>query len=78
MQCFLSDPDSGCLNLEMHHLALAIAKKTLDENRFRKAQKTTDHPAPNFQVADRVIIKNKQPGKWDLNGEPDIGCPYRV
>ena len=27
MQQFLSDPDSGHLNLEMHHLALAIAKK---------------------------------------------------
>ena len=34
MQCFLGDPDSGMLNLETHRLALAIAKKTLDENRF--------------------------------------------
>ena len=32
---------------EMNHLALVIAKKTLDENTFRNAQKTTDHPAPN-------------------------------
>ena len=32
MQCFLGDPDSGMLNLETHRLALAIAKKTLDEN----------------------------------------------
>ena len=30
MQCFLGDSDSGMLNLEMHRLALAIAKKTLD------------------------------------------------
>ena len=40
MQCFLGDPDSGMLNLETHRLALAIAKKTLDENRFITAQKT--------------------------------------
>ena len=32
MQHFLGDPDSGKLNLETHRLALAIAKKTLDEN----------------------------------------------
>ena len=42
------------------------SKKTLDENRFRKAQKTMDHPAPNFQLGDRVHFKNKQPGKWNL------------
>ena len=40
MQCFLGNPDSGMLNLETHRLALAIAKKTLDENRFKTAQKT--------------------------------------
>ena len=50
----------------MYHLALAIAKKTLDENRFRNAQKITDQPAPNFQIRDRVYCKNKQPLKWYL------------
>ena len=40
MQHFLGDPDSGMLNLETHRLALAIAKKTLDENRFTATQKT--------------------------------------
>ena len=40
MQCFLGDPDFGMLNLETHRLALAIAKKTLDENRFTAIQKT--------------------------------------
>ena len=34
MQHSLGDPDSGILNLETHRLALAIAKKTLSENRF--------------------------------------------
>ena len=34
MQHFLGDPDPGMLNLETHRVALAIAKKTLDENRF--------------------------------------------
>ena len=42
MQHFLGDPDSGMLNLEVHRLALAIAKKTLDENRFKTVQKTMD------------------------------------
>ena len=42
MQHFLGDPDSGMLNLKAHRLALAIAKKTLDENRFKTAQKTMD------------------------------------
>ena len=60
MQGFLVDLDSGHLTLEMHHLALAIAKKTVDENRSINAQKTTDHPAPNFQVGDRVYFKNKR------------------
>ena len=41
MQCFQGDPDSGHLNLEMHHLALTIAKKTLGEKRLRNAWKIT-------------------------------------
>ena len=40
MKHFLGDPDSGMLNLETHRLALAIAKKTMDENRFTVTQKT--------------------------------------
>ena len=43
MQQFLGDPESGLLNLEAHHLALAIAKKTLDENCFRTVQTTTNY-----------------------------------
>ena len=54
------------LNLEAHQLALAIAKKTLDENHFRTAQKTMDRQQPSFKIGDRVYFKNKQPGKWDL------------
>ena len=42
MQHFLGDPDSEMLNLETHRLALAIAKKMLDDNRFKMAQKTMD------------------------------------
>ena len=48
MQQILGDPDSGLLNLEAHRLALATAKKTLDENCFRTAQKTktgNHHPS---------------------------------
>ena len=49
-----------------HCLALAIANKTLDENRLKHAQMTTNCSPPNFKVGDRVYFKNKQPGKWDL------------
>ena len=44
VQHFLGDPESGRLNLENHWLALAIAKKMLDENHFKNAQKTTFFP----------------------------------
>ena len=74
MQLFLGDPDSGMLNLEAHRLALAIAKKTLDENRFKTAQKTMDQTPPSFKIGDRVYFKNKQPGKWDLKWRPG----YRI
>ena len=66
MQLFLGDLDSRMLNLEGHRLALAITKKTLDENCFRTAQKTTNRQPPSFKIGDRVYFKNKQPGKWDL------------
>ena len=66
MQHFLGDPDSGMLNLETHRLALAIAKKMLDKNRFKTAQKTMARDKPAFQVGDHVYFKNKQSGKWDL------------
>ena len=70
MQCFLGDPDSGKLHLETHRLVLAIAKKTLDENRFTATQKTLARDNPAFQVGNCVYFKNKQPGKWDLNQRP--------
>ena len=57
--CFLGDPDSGKLHLETHRLALAIAKKTFDENRFTATQKTLARDNPAFQVGDRVYFKNK-------------------
>ena len=62
MQQFLSDPDSGC----------NIAKQTLDENRFKHAQKTLNHTSPDFKVSDRIFFKTKQPGKWDLKWR--AGC----
>ena len=74
MQWFLGDPDSGLLNLEAHRLALAIAKKTLDENWFRTEQKTMDRKPPIFHIGNRVYFKNKQPGKLDLKWRPG----YRI
>ena len=70
MQCFLGDPHSGKLHLETHRLALAIAKKTLDENRFTATQKTNSRHNPAFQIGDFVYFKNKQPRKWDLKWRP--------
>ena len=58
------------LNLETHRLALAIAKKTLDENRFTATQETMARDKPAFQIGDHVYFKNKQPGKWDLKWRP--------
>ena len=74
IQCFLGDPDSCMVNLETHRLALAIAKKTLDENRFRTAQKTMARDKTAFQKGDCVYFKNKQPCKWDLKWRPG----YRI
>ena len=74
MQCLLGDPDSSMQNLETHRLAFAIAKKTLDENRFKTAQKTMARDKPAFQVGDHVYFKNKQHGKWDLKWRPG----YRI
>ena len=47
MQHFLGDPGLGKLHLETHRLALAIAKKTLDEDRFTATQKDSckGHPS---------------------------------
>ena len=69
-QQFLGDPNSGMLNLEAHKLTLAIAKKTLDENHFKTAQKTMYRTPPTFKIGDRVYFKNKQPGKWDHKWKP--------
>ena len=74
MQHFLGDPDSGKLNLETHRLALAIAKKTLDEKSFTATQKMLARDKPAFQIGDRVYFKSKQPGKWDLKWRPG----YRI
>ena len=63
MQHFLGDPDSGKLNLETHRLALAIAKNTLDENRFTATQKTLARNQAAFQIGVHVYFRNKQPGK---------------
>ena len=59
-------PDSGKLNLKTHRLALAIAKRTLDENQFTATQKTLARDKPAFHIGNHVYFKNKQPGKWDL------------
>ena len=65
MQWFLGDPDSRHLDLKAYCLALAIAKKTLDENQFKHAQKTTNHTHPISKLLTEYPLK-KQPGKWDL------------
>ena len=49
------------LNLETHRLALAIAKKTLDENRFKMAQKTMERTPPSFKIGDCMYFKTNSP-----------------
>ena len=74
MQWFLGDPESRLLNLEAHWLALAMAKKILDEDHFRPAQKTMDRELPSFKLHDRVYFKNKQPGNQSVKWRPG----YRI
>ena len=74
MQSFIGDKESERLNLEIHQLALAIAKKTLDENHFKNTQKTMDRTPSSFQLGDRVYFKHKQQGTWDLKWRPG----YRI
>ena len=57
MQQFLGNPESGLLNLEAHQLALAIAKKTLDENHFKTAQKSMEREPSSFEIGERVNLK---------------------
>ena len=59
IQQFLDDPDSGCLDLQSCCLALAKAKKTLDENHFTHAQKMMHHTPFNFKVGDRAFFKKQ-------------------
>ena len=71
---FLGDPGSDMINLETHRLALDTAKKTLDENRFKMAQKTMERNPPSFKIGDCMYFRNKQPTKWDLKWRPG----YRI
>ena len=73
MQQFLGDPDFKMLNLEAHRLALAIAKKTLDEDHFKTAQETMDRTPPAFKIGDRVYLKTSSLANGILNGDLDIG-----
>ena len=68
MQQFIRHPESGCLNLESQCIALGIAKKTLDKNRFKHAQKTTDYTPPK-QAAWKTRFKMES---WLQD------CPCRV
>ena len=76
MQHFLGEPDSRVLKLETHRLALAIRKKTLDENRFAATQKMIARHKPALQVGDDVYFKNKQLGKWDFKWRPRYRIVY--
>ena len=76
MQRFLGDPESGLLHLEAYHLALTIAKKTLNENCFRTAQKT-HREAPSFQIGDKSLLQEQGDRKMGLEMEAWISnCPY--
>ena len=72
MQHFLGDSDSGKLHLETHRLALAIAKKTLDENRFTATQKTLSRDNPAFQVGDCVYFQEQTTWKMGFKVETQI------
>ena len=76
MQWFLSDSESRWLNLKIHHLILTIAMKTLDKNKFKNTQKTTDSTPPSFQVSNKVYFK-KTTWKMGFGMESWIqDCPH--
>ena len=64
---------SACLDLKSHCLALAIAKKTLDENCFKHAQKMTHCIPSNFKVAYRVFFKKST---WQMGSKME--ADYRI
>ena len=72
MQHFLGDPDSGLLRLEMHRLALAIEKKTLDENRFKTAQKTMAWKKPSLPIRRSYILQEQTAWQMGLKMEAQI------
>ena len=63
------------LNLEAHRLALAITKKTLDENCFRTAQKTMNRQPPSFKIVAGYILRTNNQASGISNGDPDTNCP---
>ena len=75
MQHFLEDPDSGILNLETHRLALAIAKKTLDENRFQNIkliQKNHGKKTPILQNWRSCVLQKQTIQQMGLKMEAQI------
>ena len=72
IQHFLGDPDSGMLNLETHRLALAIAKMTLDENRFTATRKMMAREKPAFQIEQAARQMGLKMETWIQN------FPHRV
>ena len=73
MQHFLGDPDSGCLNLEMHHSALAIARRLLmktDSEVYRKLQ-TDLHQISELET--QYISKPSNLENGIGNGKPYTG-----
>ena len=57
MQQFLDDCDSGCVDLKSHYLALAIAKKALDENRFKHTQRQQTAPHLILKLVTEYFLK---------------------
>ena len=77
MQWFLSNPESGLLNLEAHQIALAIVKNMLDENYFRTAQKTIEREPPSFKIGNKVYFKKQMTRKMGPQMETWIqDCLY--
>ena len=77
MQHFLGNPDLGKLHLETHRLALAIAKKTLDENRFTATQKTLSRDNPAFSSWRSCTFQEQTTWKMGFKVETQISdCPY--
>ena len=76
MHCFLSDPESGLLNLEAHWIT-SYCKEPIRWETLQECPENHRQKPSSFQLGDRVYFKKKQTGKMWSKVETQIqDCSY--